>query len=247
MREDPLRTLILGGHIPVHIAIIMDGNGRWARARMLPRFRGHAAGMKAVREVVEGAIEAGVEILTLYAFSQENWNRPAPEISALMTLLERYLIQERKELVERGVQVRIFGDLERLPRRQRGAITEMERATSGGRRLRLNLMISYSGRSELLRAASRLIEQVRSGTLDPDTIDETTLAGELYTAGMPDPDLLIRTSGEQRISNFMLWQLAYTELFLSPVLWPDFNREHLFEAIHDYQKRERRFGRVTAV
>lgn len=247
MQQDPLRTLLLDGCIPPHVAIIMDGNGRWARARMLPRFRGHAAGMKAVRDVVEGAIEAGVKILTLYAFSQENWNRPIPEISALMTLLERFLIKERAELVERGVEVRVFGDLDRLPKRQRAAIAAMERATHGGPRLRLNLMISYSGRSELLRAACRLIERVRSGALELDAIDESTLAGELYTAGMPDPDLLIRTSGEQRISNFMLWQLAYTELFLSPVLWPDFRREHLFEAIHDFQKRERRFGRVTAV
>jgi undecaprenyl diphosphate synthase len=247
MPPDLLRVIKLDGRIPLHVAIIMDGNGRWARARTLPRFRGHAAGMKAVREVVEGAIEAGVQILTLYAFSQENWNRPRREISALMMLLEQYLIKERAELCAQGVEVRVFGDLDRLPPRQRTAIMEMERATGGGQQLRLNLMISYSGRSELLRAACRLAERVRSGALAPEAIDESALAGELYTAGMPDPDLLIRTSGEQRISNFMLWQLAYTELFLSPVLWPDFRREHLFEAIHDFQKRERRFGRVTAV
>lgn len=247
MPPDSLRKIKLDGHIPLHVAIIMDGNGRWARARTLPRFRGHAAGMKAVRDVVEGAIEAGVQILTLYAFSQENWNRPPREISALMTLLERYLIKEREELCAQGVEVKIFGDIERLPPRQRAAIAEMERATAGGKQLRLNLMISYSGRSELLRAACRLAEKVRAGTLAPEAIDESALAGELYTAGLPDPDLLIRTSGEQRISNFMLWQLAYTELFLSPVLWPDFRREHLFEAIRDFQKRERRFGRVTAV
>lgn len=247
MPPDLLRNIKLDGRIPLHVAIIMDGNGRWARARTLPRYRGHAAGMKAVREAVEGAIEAGVQILTLYAFSQENWNRPRREIASLMMLLERYLIKERAELAERGVEVRVFGDLERLPERQRAAIAEMERATNGGRLLRLNLMISYSGRSELLRAACKLAERVRSGTLAPEAINEATLAGELYTAGMPDPDLLIRTSGEQRISNFMLWQLAYTELFLSAVLWPDFRREHLFEAIHDFQKRERRFGRVTAV
>lgn len=203
--------------------------------------------MKAVRDVVEGAIQSGVKILTLYAFSQENWNRPPREISALMMLLERYLIKERAELQAQGVEVHVFGDLDRLPERQRAAIMEMERATCGGQQLRLNLMISYSGRSELLRAACRLAERVRSGALDPESIDESALAGELYTAGLPDPDLLIRTSGEQRISNFMLWQLAYTELFLSPVLWPDFRREHLFEAIRDFQKRERRFGRVTAV
>jgi undecaprenyl diphosphate synthase len=247
MPPDLLGNNKLAGRVPLHVALLIDGNGRWARARTLPRYRGHAPGMKAVRDVVEGAIDAGVQILTLYAFSQENWNRPRPEISALMMLLERYLIKERTELAERGVEVRIFGDLERLPTRQRTAITEMERVTCGGRQLRLNLMISYSGRSELVRAASRLAERVRAGTLSPEEIDETALAGELYTAGMSDPDLLIRTSGEQRISNFMLWQLAYTELFLSTVLWPDFRREHLFEAIHDFQKRERRFGRVTAV
>lgn len=247
MPPDLLGKIKLDGRNPRHVAIIMDGNGRWARARALPRFRGHAAGMKAVREVVEGAIEAGVEILTLYAFSQENWNRPPREIAALMTLLERYMIKERDELCAQGVEVHIFGELERLPERQKRAIAEMESVSRGGRKLRLNLMISYSGRSELCRAAYRLAERVRAGELAPEQIDENTLAGELFTAGLPDPDLLIRTSGEQRISNFMLWQLAYTELFLSPVLWPDFRREHLFEAIHDYQKRERRFGRVTAV
>jgi undecaprenyl diphosphate synthase len=247
MPPDLLRNIKLDGRAPFHVAIIMDGNGRWARARTLPRYRGHAAGMKAVREAVEGAIAAGVQILTLYAFSQENWNRPRREISALMMLLERYLIKERKELAARGVEVHVYGDVERLPQRQRAAIVEMERATCGGQQLRLNLMISYSGRSELVRAAARLAERARAGTLDPAAIDESALEGELYTAGLPDPDLLIRTSGEQRISNFMLWQLAYTELYLSTVLWPDFRREHLFEAIHDFQKRERRFGRVTAV
>lgn len=247
MPPDLLGTIRLDGRNPRHVAIIMDGNGRWARARLLPRFRGHAAGMKAVREAVEGAIEAGIEILTLYAFSQENWNRPPREIAALMTLLERYMIKERDELCAQGVEVRIFGDIDRLPPRQRRAIAEMERVSRGGKTLRLNLMISYSGRSELRRAVCRIVERVRAGELSPEEIDESTLAGELYTAGLPDPDLLIRTSGEQRISNFMLWQLAYTELYMSPVLWPDFRREHLFEAIHDYQKRERRFGRVTTV
>jgi undecaprenyl diphosphate synthase len=225
----------------------MDGNGRWARARSLPRYRGHAAGMQAVRDVVEGAVEAGVQVLTLYAFSQENWNRPPHEITALMLLLERYLVKERRDLQQRGVEVRVFGELERLPASARRAIFEMERATAGGANLRLNLMISYSGRAELVRAVRRLAEKVCGGELAPEALDEAALEGELFTTGLPDPDLLIRTSGEQRISNFMLWQLAYTELFLSPVLWPDFRREHLFGAIRDFQKRERRFGRVTAV
>jgi undecaprenyl diphosphate synthase len=229
------------------VAIIMDGNGRWARGRSLPRYRGHAAGMQAVRDVVEGAVEAGVQVLTLYAFSQENWNRPPHEIRALMLLLERYLVKERRDLQQRGVAVRVFGELERLPASARRAITEMEQATAGGSSLRLNLMISYSGRAELVRAARRLAEKVCGGELAPEALDEAALEGELFTTGLPDPDLLIRTSGEQRISNFMLWQLAYTELYLSPVLWPDFRREHLFGAIRDFQKRERRFGRVTAV
>ncbi|MBI4408623.1 MAG: isoprenyl transferase, partial [Gemmatimonadetes bacterium] len=233
------------GRIPTHIAIIMDGNGRWARMRGLPRSRGHMAGMKAVREVVEGAIEAGVRILTLYAFSQENWNRPQREISVLMSLLQRYVMKERDELREQGVQVHVFGELERLAAGPRAAIEEMERSTRAGQVLRLNLMISYGGRAELVRAVRRLAQRVQRGELCPEALDDAALAAELYTAGLPDPDLLVRTSGEQRISNFMLWQVAYTELYLTPVLWPDFRRQHLFQAIHDYQKRERRFGRVT--
>jgi undecaprenyl diphosphate synthase len=247
MSSDVLDRIKVRGPIPVHIAIIMDGNGRWARARGLPRYRGHAAGMAAVREVIEGAVEAGVEILTLYAFSQENWNRPRPEISALMQLFQRYLVKEREELRERGVEVRVLGDLDRLPAACRTAVGAMEAATRGGRALRLNLMVSYGGRAELVRAMRSLALQVARGERGIDSLDEAAVSAELYTAGLPDPDLLIRTSGEQRISNFMLWQLAYTELYLSPVLWPDFQREHLFAAIEDFQKRERRFGRVTAV
>lgn len=246
MPSDLLQDIRLHGRIPRHVAIIMDGNGRWARERGLARTRGHAAGMKAVREVIEGALEVGLEILTLYAFSQENWNRPRREISALMALLQRYVAKERDELRRQGVEVAVFGELERLAPGPREAIRQIERATRGGRALRLNLMISYGGRAELVRAARRLAERVRRGELEPDGIDEAALAAELYTTGMPDPDLLIRTSGEQRISNFMLWQLAYTELYITPVLWPDFRREHLFASIHDYQKRERRFGRITA-
>lgn len=245
MPSDLLHAIKLDGRIPHHVAIIMDGNGRWARARGLPRSRGHAAGMRAVRETVEGSVEVGVQILTLYAFSQENWNRPASEISALMALLQRYVARERDELRRRGVEVRVFGDLDRLAPRPRAAIDEIERATRGGRTMRLNLMISYGARAEIVRAVRRIAERVEKGELGPDEIDEQTISGELYTAGLPDPDLLIRTSGEQRISNFMLWQLAYTELYITPVFWPDFRRDHLFHAIHDYQKRERRFGRVT--
>jgi undecaprenyl diphosphate synthase len=228
------------------VAVIMDGNGRWARARGLPRFRGHSAGMDAVRDVIEGACEAGVSWLTLFAFSQENWNRPATEVASLMRLLQRYVNRERDELVRQGVRVRVFGDRDRLGIGPRRSIENIESATAGGTALNLNLMISYGARAEITRAARRLAERVARGELAPDAINERTLAAELYTAGMPEPDLLIRTSGEQRISNFLLWQLAYTELYITPVLWPDFRRRDLFEAIHDFQKRERRFGRVTA-
>jgi undecaprenyl diphosphate synthase len=246
MPSDLLETIALDGRIPGHVAIIMDGNGRWARSRGLPRYRGHAAGARSVREVVEGAVAARVPILTLFAFSQENWSRPPGEVAALMSLLQRYVRREKDELTRQGVRVRVFGELERLAPGPRAAIDEAERATAAGTVLQLNLMISYGGRAELVRAARRVAERVLAGELDPAALDAAALARELYTAEFPDPDLLIRTSGEQRISNFMLWQLAYTELYLTPVLWPDFRREHLFAAIHDYQKRERRFGRVTA-
>jgi len=242
--QNLLDQVRLTGRVPAHVAIIMDGNGRWANARGLPRFRGHTAGMKSVRDVIEGAIEAGVPILTLYAFSLENWNRPAAEVGALMRLLQRYVVREREELMRQGVEVKIFGDLERVPRAPRRAIEEIQVATAGGRSLRLNLMISYGSRAEIARAARRLADRVRAGELAPEDIDEGAISNELYTTGLPDPDLLIRTSGEQRISNFMLWQLAYTELYITPLLWPDFRRTHLFEAILDYQKRDRRFGRV---
>ena len=242
---DALQAIRLGGRVPQHIAVIMDGNGRWAAARGLPRFRGHTAGMRSVREVVEGAIQAGVSWLTLFAFSQENWNRPAREIGALMRLLDRYVAKERDELVKQGVRVRVFGDLARIDARRQRAITAIEDATRTGTRLALQLMISYGGRNEIVRAARRLAERVEQGLLSVGEIDEATFAAELLTAGIPDPDLLIRTSGEQRISNFLLWQLAYTELYITPILWPDFDRTQLFAAIDEYQKRERRFGRVT--
>ncbi|HEX6307951.1 MAG TPA: polyprenyl diphosphate synthase [Longimicrobiales bacterium] len=243
---DLLQAIKVGGRLPAHVAVIMDGNGRWARARGMPRFRGHSAGIKSVRDTIEGAIEAGIEVLTLFTFSQENWSRPAAEVDSLMKLLRRFARQERDELKRQGVEVHVLGDLDRLGPEPRRAVDGIVRHTAGGRRLRLNLMISYGGRAEITRAARRLAERVARGELAPSDIDEATFAGELFTAGLPDPDLLIRTSGEQRISNFLLWQLAYTELFVTPVLWPDFRREHLFEAIYDYQRRERRFGRVTA-
>ena len=243
---DPLAQLLAGGGAPRHVAIIMDGNGRWARERRLPRPFGHRSGMTAVREVVEGAIQAGVEVLSLFAFSQENWHRPAAEVRALMHLLEEYIARETEELHERGVRVRVLGDLARLTGPAAQAVHRLTQRTAANERLTLNLFISYGGRAELVEAARRIAEDVAAGRLAPDAIDEAAFGERLYTAGCPDPDLLIRTSGEQRISNFLLWQLAYTELVMSPVLWPDFRREHLFDAIMDYQRRERRYGRVTA-
>ncbi|NIR44117.1 MAG: isoprenyl transferase [Gemmatimonadetes bacterium] len=232
--------------IPAHVAIIMDGNGRWASEHDLPRSEGHRAGMKSVREVVEGSIEAGVDVLTLYAFSQENWQRPRSEIAFLMSLLQRYARSEIDDLVENGVEVHVIGDVERMNPPERKAIGMIIEKTRGGANLQLVLAISYGSRAEIIRAARRLAEEVAAGDLEPAEIDETIFARSLYTEPWPDPDLLIRTSGEYRISNFLLWQLAYTELYTTPVLWPDFTRRHLFEAILDYQRRERRFGKVTA-
>ena len=245
MADDRLARLKSNEDPPKHVAIIMDGNGRWARSRFLPRTMGHHEGMKAVREVVEGSIEAGVEILTLFAFSEENWARPLAEVSALMDLLAAYVAKETSRLQDSGVRTRVLGDRHRLTECARAAVESVERATASETRLQLGLCISYSARAELTRVARSIAADVAAGRLDIDDIDEDALAGRLDTAPWPDPDLLIRTSGEHRISNFLLWQLAYTELYVTPVLWPDFTRLDLFDAILDYQCRERRFGQVT--
>jgi undecaprenyl diphosphate synthase len=241
-----LAQVKVNGSVPRHVAIIMDGNGRWARERMLPRPIGHRNGMKSVRAVVEGAIEAGVEVLSLFAFSKENWQRPALEVAALMSLLEEYIQREADELEQQGVQVRFLGELGRLEGAAAAAVNRMVAQTAHCSRLRLNIFISYGSRSEILRAVNQIVADVQSGKLSAASIDEAAVSERLFTADCPDPDLLIRTSGEQRISNFMLWQIAYTELFISPVLWPDFGRRELYEAILDFQQRDRRFGRVTA-
>ena len=246
MSDDLLARIRLNGSVPHHVAIIMDGNGRWARERHLPRPLGHRAGMKAVREVVEGAIAAGVEVLTLFAFSEENWQRPSCEVSALMDLLQEYIAREASELRDQGVTVHVLGDRPRLAPGAREAVERVERETQDGRKLFLNLCISYSSRAEIARAARLLAEEVLQGTKQLHDVDEDSVREKLYTAPWRDPDLLIRTSGEQRLSNFLLWQLAYTELYITPVLWPDVTRVVLFEAILDYQQRDRRFGKVTA-
>lgn len=244
--EDLLSQLRVNGALPRHVAIIMDGNGRWARERLMPRTFGHRSGMAAVREVIEGSVEAGIEYLSLFAFSQENWDRPATEVGALMTLLEEYVAREGEELERRGVQVRVLGDLARLSPSAAAAVESVVARTAHNRRIVVNLFISYGARDEIVRAARSLARDAAAGTLYPETIDEAAFAARLYTADCPDPDLLIRTSGEYRVSNFLLWQLAYAEWVISPVLWPDFTRRELFEALREYQRRERRFGRVTA-
>jgi undecaprenyl diphosphate synthase len=244
--HEVLAQIRLAGVLPRHVAIIMDGNGRWARERLMPRTFGHRSGMRAVREVVEGAAEVGLHYLSLFAFSVENWERPAGEVDALMSLLEEYVAREADELEDKGVHVRVLGDLGRLSPSAAAAVEQVIRRTAHNSRLTLNLFISYSARDELVRAARALARDAIDGRIAPEAIDEDAVRARLYTAGIPDPDLLIRTSGEHRISNFLLWQLAYAELYISPVLWPDFARHDLFEAIRDFQRRERRFGRVTA-
>jgi undecaprenyl diphosphate synthase len=244
-RVPTLEELKARGHLPRHVAIIMDGNGRWAKARGVPRLFGHRAGREGVREAVRGCAALGVEVLTLYTFSTENWSRPAREVSALMTLLRESLRAECDELRANNVRLQVVGRLDDLPSAVRRGIDETQQRLSGCTGMLLNLAISYSGRTELVDAVRRMLAGDGGRRLRPADVDEELIASFLYTAGLPDPDLLIRTSGEQRISNFMLWQVAYTELWITETLWPDFRRRHLFQAIADYQRRDRRFGRSS--
>jgi undecaprenyl diphosphate synthase len=244
--RDLLELIKEAGDLPGHVALIMDGNGRWAGERGLPRWMGHREGMKSVRRCVEASLEVGLTHITLYAFSRENWDRPADEVAALMSLLVEYVERESEDLLRNGVRVRVFGDLDRLSDTARESVQFLEANTEPGDRLQLNLAISYGSRDEILRAVRRIAEQVARGEISPTDVDAGVFERQLYTAGWPDPDLLIRTSGEFRISNFLLWQIAYAELHVTPVLWPDFGRQDLFEAILEYQRRERRFGRVSA-
>jgi len=236
--------LIRRGNLPRHIAIIMDGNGRWAQARGVPRLMGHRAGRESVREAVKGCVALGIEALTLYTFSIENWNRPRREVQALMGILRRTLREEREELRQQNVRLQVIGRLDDLPEPVRESIEEARRELSTCTGLRLILALSYSGRTELVDAIARMLGEQVAAPIDPTRVDEAFVARHLATAGLPDPDLLIRTSGEMRLSNFMLWQLAYTELWITDTLWPDFRRRHLYQAVSDYQRRERRFGRV---
>lgn len=232
--------------LPKHLAVIMDGNGRWAELRGLPRIAGHQEGIKSVRELISLSLELGIKILTIYAFSQENWNRPAQEITALMGLLEHYLSTERSSLVEQGVRFQTIGRVSSLPPSALQWVRTTEQETAHLNRLILNVALSYGGRAELVDAAKELAKAVQDGRLSVDQLDEQALQQALYTHGLPDPDLLIRTSGETRISNFLLWQLAYTELYFTPTLWPDFRRRETLVALLEYQRRERRFGRVLS-
>jgi len=227
---------------PSHVAIIMDGNGRWAKLRGLPRIAGHRRGADAVRRTVEAALELGISYLTLYGFSSENWKRPADEVDDLMGLLRHYLQAEVADLHGNGVRVRIIGERARLGSETITLIENAERLTRANERLHLTLAVSYGSRAEIANAARRLADQVCEGCLKPDAIDETMFAGQLSTADLPDPDLVIRTSGEQRVSNFLLWQIAYAELVFTSTFWPDFGKGDLERALNDFHGRERRYG-----
>jgi undecaprenyl diphosphate synthase len=238
--EDALVRRIDFDRLPRHVAIIMDGNGRWAAGRHLPRVEGHRAGIDAVRDTVETSARLGIPVLTLYAFSVENWKRPDTEISALMGLLKRYLRLELKTLLKNNIRFHVIGQRERLSPDIRDELQAAEARTCGNSGMLFNIALSYGGRAEIVDAVRRAIREGH----DPESIDEQTFSSLLYTAGQPDPDLLIRTSGEMRVSNFLLWQIAYAEIWVTEALWPDFRARHLLEALVDYQKRERRYGAI---
>jgi undecaprenyl diphosphate synthase len=232
-------------HLPQHIAIIMDGNGRWAKEQGKLRVFGHQNGVKAVKDTVEGAVELGLKYLTLYAFSTENWNRPQQEVNALMEILVKTITKETATLMKNQIRLNAIGDLNSLPAACYQELMEAMEKTSANTRCTLTLALSYSSRWELTEALKTVAKKVQAGELAPEDIDEQLLSNHLTTIGLPDPELMIRTSGELRLSNFMMWQLAYTELYFTPKLWPDFRRSDLHEAILDFQKRERRFGKIS--
>ena len=239
--EEELARQIDFERLPRHLAVIMDGNGRWAAQRHLPRVEGHRAGIESVREVVEGSARLGIRVLTLYAFSIENWKRPASEVSTLMMLLKRYLRLELNTLLRNNIRFRVIGRSEDLARDVRSELALAEEKTAGNTGMLFNIALNYGGRAEIVEAVRKLI----GAGVAADELDEQRFSGFLYTAGQPDPDLLIRTSGEMRVSNFLLWQIAYSEIWVTETLWPDFRNRHLFEAIVAYQKRERRYGGIT--
>ena len=239
-------TDIDSSRLPQHVAIIMDGNGRWAERRHQPRLFGHKAGADSVRDIVETSRQLGIKILTLYAFSSENWNRPEQEVSGLMSILQSYLQSELLLMQKNGIQLRCLGQLEKLPKKVRGTMSETIEKTAENTDFILNLAISYGARDEIVRAVQMLAAECVNGALAPADISHEHLTNKLYTAGLPDPDLLIRTGGESRISNFLLWQISYAEILFTDVMWPDFRKEVFLNAIREYQSRERRFGRTGA-
>jgi len=228
--------------IPRHVAIIMDGNGRWAKKRGLNRIKGHQKGADAVKEIVQTSNEIGVSWLTLYAFSEENWKRPKTEVKLLMNLLKKYLKRELKEMLDNGIRLQAIGRIEKLPAGTREILLDSIEKTASNNKMVLTLALSYGGKQEIVDAVKKIGKQIEKGEITSNDISEKTITRYLYDAGMPEPDLLIRTSGEYRISNFLLWQIAYTEIYITPILWPDFNRKEYLQAIEDYRKRERRFG-----
>ena len=238
--EEALARQVNFDRLPAHIAVIMDGNGRWAAQRHLPRVEGHRAGIESVREVVEGSARLGIKVLTLYAFSVENWKRPVTEVSTLMTLLKRYLRLELNTLLRNDIRFKVIGRDEELAPDVRRELKMAEEKTAGNGGMLFNIALNYGGRAEIVEAARRV---VASG-IAPDELDEQRFGDFLYTAGQPDPDLLIRTSGEMRVSNFLLWQIAYAEIWVTDTLWPDFRKQHLLEAVLAYQKRDRRYGGI---
>jgi undecaprenyl diphosphate synthase len=242
--DDLKQQVLAKGNLPVHIAIIMDGNGRWARSRGFPRTAGHEQGVKAVKKVVQAAGDIDIPYLTLYTFSTENWKRPKSEVSAIMKLLYRTTRRELNELLENNVRLITTGDIDALSPSRRDILKDAMKRTAGNTGLTLNLALNYSGRYEILRAVKNIAEDILKSRLKPTDIDESKFTGYLQTNGLPDPDLLIRTSGERRVSNFLLWQMAYTEIYVTDVLWPDFGKEDFYRAILDFQQRERRFGEV---
>ncbi len=233
-------------HIPRHVAIIMDGNGRWAKRQLKPRLYGHKVGVDSVQAIVESAAQCGVEVLTLYAFSTENWKRPADEVGGLMGLLKNYLQKELSRMLKNNIRLTCIGDIAKLPKDVRGVLESTMRETAGNTKLTLNLALSYGGRSELIRGIRAIAQAVSDGKCDLGDIDEKLIDSHLYTAGLPDPDLLIRTGGEARLSNFLLWQASYAEIYFTDIMWPDFRDDAFVQAIGEYQKRERRFGQTSA-
>lgn len=230
--------------LPRHVAMIMDGNGRWAKKRLLNRVKGHEKGAETVRTIVRVSRELGIEHLTLYAFSTENWNRPQSEISALMNLLKNFLASERQDLMEKQIRLNAIGQIERLPEDVRESLLEVVRMTLENEGMQVHLALSYGGRAEIVRMVRQIAEKAKAGRLDPQSIDEKAVADHMYTRGVPDPDIMVRTSGEMRISNFLIWQIAYSEIFVTETLWPDFGEDEFLSILKDYQSRDRRFGKV---